>query len=141
MHRRRAPRAERWATRSISGSSTSISRSEVGRSGPVQWEAQLGQDVMEEVTRRTERCGDPQLATALEEIVATLTTAWTPSLYTFRVTVLDVPAINALAAPGGYIAVYRGLLEKTEAPEELAGVLAHEMQHVLHRDATRALIR
>lgn len=108
---------------------------------PVQWEAQLGQDVMEEVTRRTERCGDPQLATALEEIVATLTTAWTPSLYTFRVTVLDVPAINALAAPGGYIAVYRGLLEKTEAPEELAGVLAHEMQHVLHRDATRALIR
>src|SRR5947208_16805019 len=38
MHRRRAPRAARWATRSISGSSTSISRSEVGRSAPVKIE-------------------------------------------------------------------------------------------------------
>lgn len=108
---------------------------------PVQWEEQLGQTAVEEFTRQTDRCGDPRLATALEKITATLTEAWTPSPYTFRVTVADAPVINALAAPGGSIVVYRGLLEKTRAPEELAGVLAHEIQHVLHRDATRALVR
>src|SRR2546426_4736501 len=108
---------------------------------PVRWEAQLGRDVMEEVTRHAGRCADPNLAKALEEITATLTGASTPSPYTFRVNVVDAPVINALAAPGGYIMVYRGLLEETHAPEEFAGVLAHEIQHVLHRDATRALVR
>jgi predicted Zn-dependent protease len=108
---------------------------------PARWEAHLGQTVVEEITRQTEQCGDPRLAAALGEITATLTRTWTPSPYTFHVTVVDVPVINALAAPGGYIVVYRGLLEKTQAPEELAGVLAHEMQHVLHRDATKALVR
>ena len=32
----------------------------------------------------------------------------------------------ALAAPGGYVVVFRGLLERTQSAEELAGVLAHE---------------
>lgn len=108
---------------------------------PVEWEAQLGRTATEELTLPMNRCDDPHLAAALQEITTTLTQSWTASPYTFRVTIVDLPVINALAAPGGYIVVFRGLIEKTEAPEELAGVLAHEMQHVLHRDATRALVR
>lgn len=61
--------------------------------------------------------------------------------YVFRVGVVNKPVVNALAAPGGYILVYKGLLEKTGSPEELAGVLAHEMQHVIQRHTTRALVR
>jgi predicted Zn-dependent protease len=49
--------------------------------------------------------------------------------------------VNAFATPGGFIVVFRGLLERTDNAEELAGVLAHEIQHVLHRDATRAILR
>ena len=37
--------------------------------------------------------------------------------------------------------IFRGLLDRTDSAEELAGVLAHEIQHVLHRDATRAILR
>ena len=37
--------------------------------------------------------------------------------------------------------VFRGLLEQTRDPEELAGILAHEMQHVLQRRTTQALIQ
>lgn len=107
---------------------------------PARWEAQLGQSVMEDLHRQAEWCGDPKL-TALDEITETLTKSWTPSPYTFHVTVAGDPMINALAAPGGYIVVFRGLLEKTRAPEELAGVLAHEIQHVFHRDSTKGLIR
>jgi predicted Zn-dependent protease len=49
--------------------------------------------------------------------------------------------INAFAAPGGYIVIHDGLLRKTETPEELAAVLAHEIQHVLQRHSTRAILR
>lgn len=55
--------------------------------------------------------------------------------------VVNDPIVNALAAPGGYILVFRGLLERTRSPEELAGVLAHEFQHILKRHATRALLQ
>jgi predicted Zn-dependent protease len=61
--------------------------------------------------------------------------------YTFRVTVVNNGTVNALAAPGGHLLLFRGLLERARTPEELAGVLAHEIQHVLHRDGTRALLR
>ena len=49
--------------------------------------------------------------------------------------------VNAFAGSGGLIVVFRGLLERADTPEELAGVLAHEIQHVLHRDTTRAIFR
>jgi predicted Zn-dependent protease len=49
--------------------------------------------------------------------------------------------INAFAAPGGTIIVMRGLLEQTKNPEELAGVLAHEMQHIIQRHTTQLLIQ
>src|SRR5207244_7577123 len=58
-----------------------------------------------------------------------------------RVTIVDHPAVNAFAAPGGHIVVLRGLLERTRTPEELAGVLAHEIQHVYHRHPTRLVVQ
>ena len=53
---------------------------------------------------------------------------------------MNSPEVNAFAAPGGYIVLFQGLLQQTETPEELAGVLAHEIQHILHRHGTRALL-
>jgi len=47
---------------------------------------------------------------------------------------------NAMALPGGRIFVFRGLIAKAETPDELAGVMAHEIGHVSHRDGTRAAL-
>ena len=55
--------------------------------------------------------------------------------------VIDTETINAFALPGGSIIVSSGLLKRLNSEAELAGVLAHEIQHVLHRDATRAILR
>jgi Zn-dependent protease with chaperone function len=44
--------------------------------------------------------------------------------------------VNAFALPGGQVVLFTGLMEKAEKPEEVAGVLAHEIQHVLKRHAT-----
>lgn len=53
--------------------------------------------------------------------------------FSIQVRVATDPAINAYATLGGKIAVNSGLLHKAESPEELAGVLAHEIEHVRHR--------
>src|SRR5207237_8367104 len=48
---------------------------------------------------------------------------------------------NAIALPGGHIYVFQGLVEKSEATDELAGVIAHEIGHVAHRDGTRSILQ
>jgi predicted Zn-dependent protease len=53
--------------------------------------------------------------------------------------VLDTTAINAFAAPGGYVFVTRGLLMRTRDEAELAGVLAHEIVHVTRRHHLNAM--
>ncbi len=57
------------------------------------------------------------------------------------VRVLDHKMVNAFALPGGQIVLFRGLLAAASTPEEVAGVLAHEMAHVVHRDPTRLTLR
>jgi predicted Zn-dependent protease len=108
---------------------------------PVSWEEGLGGAVVEQLAPASERCTDPTLARAVEEIATTLTRTLPAPPYTFRVVVVDNPTVNAIAAPGGFIVLFRGLVEQTQTPEELAGVLAHEMQHVVKRHATRLLVQ
>lgn len=58
----------------------------------------------------------------------------------WRFAVLDDPDINAFAAPGGYVFITKGLLARMKNEAELAGVLAHEIGHVVathHLNAIR----
>ncbi len=48
---------------------------------------------------------------------------------------------NAVALPGGRVYLFRGLLDEAETPDEIAGVLAHELGHVKHRDGMRRLVQ
>lgn len=57
----------------------------------------------------------------------------------WRFGVLDSDGINAFAAPGGYVFVTRGLLLRMRSEAELAGVLAHEIAHVLKRHHLQAI--
>src|SRR6185295_18416608 len=52
-------------------------------------------------------------------------------------TVLDSPVINAMALPGGYIYVTRGMLAHLDNEDQLATVIAHEIGHVAARHAAR----
>jgi predicted Zn-dependent protease len=60
--------------------------------------------------------------------------------YTFKLLVADDDTLNAFAAPGGTIVILRGLLKRTSRPEELAGVISHEIQHIVQRHSTRAIL-
>lgn len=54
-------------------------------------------------------------------------------------TVLDDGGYNAFAAPGGYIFVTKGLIDRVEDESELAGILAHEIAHVVQRHHLQAM--
>lgn len=69
-----------------------------------------------------------------ERLVARITGALTavsenPN-QSYRITLLNSPAINAFALPGGYLYVTRGLLALADDASEVAAVLSHEMAHV-----------
>lgn len=55
--------------------------------------------------------------------------------------VLSTPIPNAIALPGGRVYLMDGLLQKAQSPDEIAGVLAHELGHVHHRDNLRLMIQ
>ncbi len=75
---------------------------------------------------------------AVQSIGARLTQG---SRYRYRFHVANDAAVNAFAVPGGIIVVNTGLIKATRRPQELAGVLAHEVQHVEQRHSLQALIK
>ncbi len=58
---------------------------------------------------------------------------------TWRFGVLDTDAINAFAAPGGYVFVTKGLYRRLNSEAELAGVLGHEIAHVTQKHHLKVL--
>lgn len=109
---------------------------------PVSWEQYqyIGAEAVAHFATEERRCADPYRTQLVRSILSELVESAPPSPYDFNLYLVDNPTVNALAAPGGQIVVFRGLLEKTESAEQLAAVLAHEIQHVLKRHSTRLLI-
>jgi beta-barrel assembly-enhancing protease len=114
---------------------------------PLEWEERLGEATVEQLVtqmlpdREDGRfCSAAAGTTALERLTDRLA-ANTETPYRFTVRVVDAEAVNAFATPGGHIVLMRGLLEAAGSPDEVAGVLAHEMGHVVERHATEAVLR
>ena len=60
---------------------------------------------------------------------------------TYHFAVIESDQINAFAAPGGYVLVTKGLYRRLNNEAELAGVLGHEIGHVIRRDHVKLLQR
>lgn len=104
---------------------------------PVSAEERLGRATLDSLAPPAKRCVDPTIV----RMARALARQMPDSPYTFRVFVAEDPMVNAFAAPGGYVVMFRGLLDRTRRPEEAAAVLAHEMQHVAGRHTMRGLMR
>ena len=104
-------------------------------------ERKLGDAVSNQVREMfgKDTCASPEGDKALTKLALALTT---PQLRGHaRIEVLDTGTPNAIALPGGQIFLFRGLLEKAGHPDEIAGVLAHELGHQAHRDGVRSMIQ
>lgn len=114
---------------------------------PVEQEVALGRSVMNQLEgllggeRRGDlTCSSPAGDAALQKMVARLA-AQVDSPYDLQVRVLDNGMTNAFAVPGGQVVLFRGLIGDATSPEMVAGVLAHEIGHVVNRDPTRLMLR
>jgi predicted Zn-dependent protease len=79
--------------------------------------------------------------TALGEMTHRLTEQIQNNPYKFEVTVVKSDVVNAFALPGGYVVVFTGLMKKAESGEEVAGVLSHELNHVLQRHGLERIVK
>ncbi|MCF6198627.1 MAG: M48 family metallopeptidase [Hyphomicrobiaceae bacterium] len=95
---------------------------------PEQIRKGLGQQVIASLGRGKKACHSPAGDKAFGKILARLDQG-TGKAGKFDVKVIPIGMMNAFAAPGEYIVVSKKLLDFVETPEELAGVIAHEMGH------------
>jgi beta-barrel assembly-enhancing protease len=108
---------------------------------PVEWEQKLGESAYREFLAGQDVTKDGPAVAAVKEITQRLASQVPNNPYRFEVTVVKSDVVNAFALPGGYIVVFTGLMKKAEHPEEVAGVLAHELNHVLQRHGLERIIK
>lgn len=102
---------------------------------PQSFEKKLGDAMVGDFGGRI--CNGPGGQAALDALVKRIE----PDSDGLNVRVVNITMVNAVALPGGNIFVFRGLLQQAKSPDELAGVIGHEIGHVRNRDVMQALLR
>ncbi|WP_109809545.1 M48 family metallopeptidase [Sphingosinithalassobacter portus] len=102
---------------------------------PQSWENNLGDAMIGDFGNRY--CRTPESAAALQALVREID----PKGEARQVEIANIPMVNAITLPGGHILLFDGLVQAADSPDELAGVLGHELGHVRHRDSMAGLLR
>ena len=108
---------------------------------PVEWEQKLGESAYRDFLSGQDAMKEGLAVTAVKEMTQRLASQVPNNPYRFEVTVVKSEVVNAFALPGGYIVVFTGLMKKADSPDEVAGVLAHELNHVLRRHGLERIIK
>jgi predicted Zn-dependent protease len=98
-----------------------------------QQEIQMGQQADQEISAAVGLYQDPDLESYIQRLGATLAAQSERPQLQWQFKILDDASVNAMALPGGYIYVTRGLLTYMNSEAELAAVMGHEIGHVTAR--------
>ncbi|MFL5578215.1 MAG: M48 family metallopeptidase [Gemmatimonadaceae bacterium] len=104
-----------------------------------QQEIEMGQQYAQQINSQLPIITDPEInryVNVLGDSIAQLTSRGELEWHFY---VVDSPEVNAFAVPGGFIYVNRGLIERTDKMDELAGVLGHEIGHVVRRHSVKQM--
>lgn len=105
-------------------------------------EIQIGQESHEQVIREFGVYNEkPELNRLVDTVGHRLAAVSDRPNLPWHFTVIDTPMVNAMALPGGYVYITRGMLERINSEDELAGVLGHEITHVTARHAAQQMSR
>ena len=102
-------------------------------------EDRLGDAFLRQVRARLRLVDDPEVVDYIDGLGQRIASADPERRYRFLV--VDSPAVNAFAGPGGIIAVNAGLVVVTESESELAAVVAHEVAHVTQEHLAQLMER
>ncbi len=99
----------------------------LGASVALSVEKQMKINTEVDVNERVERIFDRLVAVCDRQDV----------VYTIRV--IDDDTMNAFSLPGGYVYLFKGLIDRVKSDDELAGVIAHEIAHIVAKHALKRL--
>ncbi len=102
---------------------------------PASWEHSLGDAMVGDFGGRF--CKGVGGQDALNKLVKRID----PKSSDLKVHIANINMVNAVALPGNHIIIFRGLLQQAKSPDEVAGVIGHEIGHVRNRDVMQALLR
>jgi len=108
---------------------------------PPEWEVKLGETVFDSMTKQNPPLEGAELEKHLAALTAPLLRGIGPQPYPFKFHIVENDTINAFALPGGQVVIHSELILKAESPEEVAGVLAHEIAHVTKRHSVRNVVK
>ena len=100
----------------------------------------IGEHVIVGLTENRRICETPQSRVALDRLVTRLIGSSEPALAP-HVSIVDWQLVNAFAVPGRRVVLMRGLIDKAQNADEVAGVLAHEIGHTIELHPETALVR
>ena len=107
---------------------------------PETWRNRVGSQMETAMAEGAKLCHSTAGDAALGAMIANLAQGQ-PDLPAISVHIYDIPVLNAFAVSGGKIILTREILAKADGPDEIAGVLAHEIGHVAHRHPEAQLVR
>ncbi len=107
---------------------------------PATVEVELGEVFFTQIRRQVDLVDDAELEASLDQLVAPLLAALPDTGYAFDFHLAADPTLNAFALPGGHVVVHSGLVLEAETPEEVLGVLGHEIAHVTERHSLRQVV-
>lgn len=107
---------------------------------PRSWEKKLGDAIIGQLVNEEHVCKNKRGQNALDKIIKQLRTT-VPVTEPLTVRIVDDEEVNAFAAPNNQIIIYSGLLEQSHTQEELIGVIAHEIGHVIKRHTINGLVK
>lgn len=107
---------------------------------PVEWETQIGYLVFSNIEKEQKVLDSPELIEELKLLTGPLLEGIDDAKYPFTFHIVENETVNAFAIPGGHVVLHSGLLLNAESPEEIAGVLAHEIAHVTRRHSMKNMV-
>ena len=107
---------------------------------PMEWEDKYGREVIDKLQKEGELLNDTNQIAQLTKMAQPLIKVLPENRRNLKFYIRDDPDPNAFALPGGYVVVHTGLLQMVDTPEQLLGVLAHEIAHETQRHIIRQKI-
>ena len=102
-------------------------------------EVAIGKQAAKEIETSVEMYAEPIVGAYIDSLGQTLVKASGVTQFQYHFKVVDAPEVNAFALPGGFLYVNRGLIEAAETESELAGVVGHEIGHVVGHHGARQI--
>jgi hypothetical protein len=96
-------------------------------------EISMGEGIAKQIEERYKLVDDPVLQERINKIGMNIVGVCDRQGLPYSFKVLDVDEVNAMAAPGGFVYVYKGLIDLMPTDDELAGIIGHEVGHVVKR--------